>query len=87
MRSTTSGDASARPETLLVAHDEHRSPHCHPGDGAVLSLDQGRDRTVGKHDPTRDGDVHPDTAKKLDPKEFEEAGQNPTDDDDNGDDD
>ncbi|MGB6161390.1 MAG: hypothetical protein WCF33_06940 [Pseudonocardiaceae bacterium] len=44
---------------------------------------------MGKHDPTRDGDVHPDTAKQLDPKEFEKSGQTPTDDDDddNGDDD
>jgi len=43
---------------------------------------------VGKHDPTRDGDVHPDTAEQLDPKEFEKSGQAPTgDDDDNGDDD
>jgi hypothetical protein len=42
---------------------------------------------VGKHDPTRDGDVHPDTAQQLDPKEFEKSGQTPTDDDDNGDDD
>jgi len=42
---------------------------------------------VGKHDPTRDGDVHPDTAKQLDPKEFEKSGQTPTDDDANDDDD
>jgi hypothetical protein len=25
---------------------------------------------MGKHDPDRDGDVHPDTGKQLDPKEF-----------------
>ncbi|MGH3766173.1 MAG: hypothetical protein ACRDS0_29600 [Pseudonocardiaceae bacterium] len=37
---------------------------------------------MGKHDPTRDGDVHPDTSKKLDPKEFEKSGQTPPDDDD-----
>jgi len=45
--------------------------------------------TVGKHDPTRDGDVHPDTAKQLNPKEFEKFGQPPTSDDDppTGDDD
>lgn len=36
---------------------------------------------MGKHDPTRDGDVHPDTGKKLDPKEFEKSGQTPTDED------
>jgi hypothetical protein len=41
--------------------------------------------TVGKHDPTRDGDVHPDTAKRLDPKDFEKSGQPPTDDDDDDD--
>ncbi|MGH4011790.1 MAG: hypothetical protein ACRDTH_27120 [Pseudonocardiaceae bacterium] len=44
---------------------------------------------MGKHDPTRDGDVHPDTAKTLDPKDFdfEKSGQAPTDDNDNDDDD
>lgn len=36
---------------------------------------------MGKHDPTRDGDVHSDTAKQLDPKEFEKSGQISTDDD------
>jgi hypothetical protein len=41
-----------------------------------------KEQTVGKHDPTRDGDVHPDTAKQLDPKEFEKSGQTPTGDDD-----
>ncbi|MGH3773389.1 MAG: hypothetical protein ACRDRW_18680, partial [Pseudonocardiaceae bacterium] len=44
-----------------------------------------KERTVGKHDPTRDGDVHPDTAKQLDPKEFEKSGQTPTDDNDTDD--
>jgi hypothetical protein len=39
---------------------------------------------VGKHDPTRDGDVHPDTAKQLDPKEFAKSGQPSTDDEDDG---
>ncbi len=39
---------------------------------------------MGKHDPSRDGDVHPDTGKALDPKEFEPPVE---DDDDNGDDD
>ncbi|HEX5142437.1 MAG TPA: hypothetical protein VFW21_01065 [Mycobacterium sp.] len=42
---------------------------------------------MGKHDPTRDGDVHRDTGKQLDPKDFEKSGQTPTDDDDNGNDD
>ncbi|MGQ0774836.1 MAG: hypothetical protein ACT4NY_10530 [Pseudonocardiales bacterium] len=42
---------------------------------------------MGKHDPTRDSDVHPDTAKQLDPKTFEKSGQIPTDDDDYDDDD
>jgi hypothetical protein len=42
---------------------------------------------VGKHDPTRDGDVHPDKGKQLDPKEFEKSGQTPTDEDDNDSDD
>jgi hypothetical protein len=41
---------------------------------------------VGKHDPTRDGHVHPDTAKQLDPKEFAKSAQPPTDDDDDNDD-
>lgn len=36
---------------------------------------------MGKHDPTRDGDVHSDTAKQLDPKEFEKSSQISTDDD------
>ena len=36
---------------------------------------------MGKHDPTRDGDVHPDTAKALDPKVFAESGQLPPDED------
>lgn len=42
---------------------------------------------MSRHDPTRDSDVHPDTAKQLDPKEFEKSGQIPTDDtdDDDGD--
>jgi hypothetical protein len=55
----------------------------------VPTLRPRKERTVGKYDPTRDGDVHPDTAKQLDPKEFEKSGQAPTDgdDDDNGDDD
>jgi hypothetical protein len=26
---------------------------------------------MGKHDPDRDGGVHPDTAKDLNPKDFE----------------
>lgn len=38
---------------------------------------------MGKHDPTRDGDVHPDTAKRLDPKDFEKSGEAPTDGDEN----
>ncbi|MGH3815310.1 MAG: hypothetical protein ACRDUV_23155 [Pseudonocardiaceae bacterium] len=45
---------------------------------------------MGEHDPTRDGDVHPDTAKRLDPREFEKSGQTSTHDDgddDGGDDD
>lgn len=40
------------------------------------------DKTMGKHDPTRDGDVHRDTARELDPKDFERSGQPPTDDED-----
>jgi len=42
---------------------------------------------MGKHDPDRDGNVHPDTAKALDPKAFEESGELPTDDDGDSDDD
>ncbi|MGH3513557.1 MAG: hypothetical protein ACRDRB_14930 [Pseudonocardiaceae bacterium] len=42
---------------------------------------------MGKHDPTRDGDVHPDTGKELDPKDFEKSGQTAADDDDNENDD
>lgn len=42
-------------------------------------------QTMGKHDPTRDGDVHPDTSKHLDPKDFEKSGQDPTGDNDNDD--
>lgn len=37
---------------------------------------------MGQHDSTRDGEVQPDTAKQLDPKEFEQSGQNSTDDED-----
>ncbi len=37
---------------------------------------------MGKHVSDRDGDVHPDTAKDLDPKEFEKSGQAEDDDDD-----
>jgi hypothetical protein len=40
---------------------------------------------MGKHDPIRDGDVHPDTAKRLEPKEFDKSGHIPTDDDDDND--
>lgn len=35
-----------------------------------------------QRDTTRDGDVHPETAKQRDPKDFEKSGQTPTDDDD-----
>jgi hypothetical protein len=63
-----------------------RCPQARPRN-STKEFDQGKERTVGRHDPTRDGDVHPDTAKQLDPKEFEKSGQTPTDDDDNGDDD
>ena len=37
---------------------------------------------MGKHDPDRDGDVHPDTAEKLDPKQFEQSASDSDDDDD-----
>jgi hypothetical protein len=44
-------------------------------------------QTVSKHDPTRDGDVHPHTAEQLDSKDFEKSSQTPTGDGDNNDDD
>jgi hypothetical protein len=50
-------------------------------------LTQWQGGTVSKHDPTRDGDVHPDTAKQLGSKEFDKSGRTTTDDDDNDDDD